>query len=33
MRSGIRQREYEKISSDNAQKAGNLEELPLVPTR
>jgi len=32
MRSGIREREYEKINSDYNQKAGNIEEL-LVPTR
>jgi len=32
MRSGIRQREYDKITADNNQKAGNIEEL-LVPTR
>ncbi len=33
MRSGIRQREYEKINADYNQKAGNINELPLVPTR
>jgi hypothetical protein len=33
LRSGIRQREYEKINSDYNQKAGNIDELPLVPTR
>ena len=33
MRSGIREREYEKINSDYNQKAGNINELPLVPTR
>ena len=33
MRSGIRQREYEKINADYNQKAGNIDELPLVPTR
>jgi hypothetical protein len=32
IRSGIRQREYDKINSDYNQKAGNIEEL-LVPTR
>ena len=32
MRSGIREREYEKINSDYNQKAGNIDEL-LVPTR
>ena len=33
MRSGIREREYEKINSDYNQKAGNIDQLPLVPTR
>ena len=33
MRSGIRKREYDKINSDYNQKAGNIDELPLVPTR
>ena len=32
LRSGIRQREYEKINSDYNQKAGNIDQL-LVPTR
>ena len=33
MRSGIREREYEKSIADYNQKAGNIDELPLVPTR
>ena len=33
MRSGIRDREYEKINSEHNQTAGNIEDLPLVPTR
>ena len=33
IRSGIRQREYDKITTENNVKAGNIEDLPLVPTR
>ena len=33
MRSGIREREYEKMDNDNNQKAGRIDQLPLVPTR
>ena len=33
MRSAIRQREYEKQDADLQQKLGNINELPLVPTR
>ena len=33
MRSSIIQREYEKQGSDYQQKLGNIDQLPLVPTR
>ena len=33
MRSGIREREYQKQNADYQQKLGNINELPLVPTR
>jgi hypothetical protein len=33
MRSGIRQREYDKSIANYNQKTGNIDELPLVPTR
>ena len=33
LRSGIRQREYEKQDLEYNQKAGNIDQLPLVPTR
>ena len=33
IRSGIRQREYDKITNENNVKTGNIDQLPLVPTR